>query len=94
LTEPFPAFRIAGTTCSKGLASYLITSSQGHILINSDSEPTYDSQKCGVADLPATLRFYNQSCTGTINGSDLIKRLTGAKYMVTADVSVVEQAAN
>src|SRR4051794_20104451 len=40
-TEPFPAFRIAGNLYyvgSRGLASYLITTPEGHILINSDLE--------------------------------------------------------
>jgi hypothetical protein len=39
--EPFPAFRIADNLYyvgSKGLANYLITTPQGHILINSDME--------------------------------------------------------
>ena len=40
-TEPFPAFQIAGNLYyvgSKGLASYLITTPDGHILINSNME--------------------------------------------------------
>ena len=40
-TDPFPPFRIAGNLYyvgSKGLANYLITTPQGHILINSDLE--------------------------------------------------------
>jgi len=40
-TEPFPAFRVAGNLYyvgSKGLASYLITTANGNILINSDLE--------------------------------------------------------
>src|SRR5215211_3820243 len=40
-TEPFPAFRIAGNLYyvgTKGLASYLVTTPEGHILINSDME--------------------------------------------------------
>ena len=40
-TEPFPSFKIAGNLYyvgSKGLASYLITTPQGHILINSNLE--------------------------------------------------------
>jgi len=40
-TEPFPPFRIAGNLYyvgSKGLASYLVTTPQGNILINSDLE--------------------------------------------------------
>ena len=39
--EPFPAFRIAGNlhyVGSRGLASYLVTTSEGHILINSNLE--------------------------------------------------------
>ena len=39
-TEPFPPFRIAGNLYyvgSKGLASYLVTTPQGNILINSDT---------------------------------------------------------
>src|SRR5258706_3752780 len=38
-TAPFPPFKIAGTLYyvgSKGLASYLITTPEGHVLINSD----------------------------------------------------------
>ena len=40
-TEPFTPFHIAGNLYyvgSKGLANYLITTPQGHILINSDLE--------------------------------------------------------
>ncbi|HEV2273147.1 MAG TPA: subclass B3 metallo-beta-lactamase, partial [Acidobacteriaceae bacterium] len=40
-TQPFPPFRIIGNVYyvgSKGLASYLITTSQGDILINSSFE--------------------------------------------------------
>src|ERR1041385_3592045 len=39
--EPFPPFRIAANLYyvgSKGLANYLITTPQGHVLINSDLE--------------------------------------------------------
>src|SRR5215216_242918 len=40
-TESFPAFRIAGNLYyvgSRGLASYLVTTPEGHILINSNVE--------------------------------------------------------
>jgi metallo-beta-lactamase class B len=40
-TEPFPPFHIAGNLYyigSKGLANYLVTTSQGNVLINSDLE--------------------------------------------------------
>ncbi len=42
-TEPFPPFQIAGNLYyvgTRGLASYLITTSKGNILINSDLEST------------------------------------------------------
>ena len=41
--EPFPAHKVVGNVYyvgSKDLASYLITTPQGHILINSDFEST------------------------------------------------------
>ena len=53
-TEPFPAFRIAGNLYyvgSKGLASYLVTTSQGHILINSDLEATVPMSRSSIEQL-------------------------------------------
>ena len=41
-TEAFPPFRIAGepvlSSAARGLANYLVTTPQGHILVNSDLE--------------------------------------------------------
>src|SRR6266550_3879201 len=53
-TEPFPPFRIAGNLYyvgSKGLASYLITTPQGHILINSDLEESVPLLRASVEKL-------------------------------------------
>src|SRR2546430_16295563 len=53
-TEPFPPFRIAGNLYyvgSKGLANYLITTPQGHILINSDLEQSVPLIRSSVEKL-------------------------------------------
>jgi metallo-beta-lactamase class B len=98
-TEPFPAFRIAGNLYyvgSKGLANYLITTPQGHILINSDLEAnvplirkSVESLGCKFSDIKILLISHAHA---DHNGaSATIKKLTGAKYFVMdADVSVVE----
>src|SRR5216110_150506 len=53
-TEPYPPFRIAGNLYyvgSKGLASYLITTSKGNILINSDLEANVPMLKASIEQL-------------------------------------------
>ncbi|HEV8191060.1 MAG TPA: hypothetical protein VGP82_06195, partial [Ktedonobacterales bacterium] len=53
-TEPFPPFRIAGNLYyvgSKALASYLITTPQGHILINSGLESSVPLIRASVERL-------------------------------------------
>ena len=53
-TEPFPPFRIAGNLYyvgSKGLANYLITTPQGNILINSDTEANVPMIKASIEKL-------------------------------------------
>ena len=63
-TEPFPAFRIAGNLYyvgSKGLASYLITTPEGHILINSNLEASVRMTRESVESLGSsstTSRFF------------------------------------
>jgi metallo-beta-lactamase class B len=98
-TQPFPAFRVAGNLYyvgSKGLASYLITSSQGHILINSDLEANVPMIRVSVESLgfkfsDIKILLISHAHWDHNAGSDMIKRLTGAKYMVMeADVSAVE----
>jgi metallo-beta-lactamase class B len=98
-TEPFPAFHIAGNLYyvgSKGLANYLITTPQGHILINSDLEANVpmirDSvEKLGFKFSDIKILLISHAHWDHDAGSASIKTLTGAKYMVMdADVPVVE----
>jgi glyoxylase-like metal-dependent hydrolase (beta-lactamase superfamily II) len=98
-TEPFPPFRIAGNLYyvgSKGLANYLITTPQGHILINSDLESSVPLIRASVERLgfkfsDIRILLISHAHWDHDAGSPAIKRLTGAKYMVMdGDVSVVE----
>jgi metallo-beta-lactamase class B len=98
-TEPFPAFHIAGNLYyvgSKGLANYLITTPQGHILINSDLEPNVPMIRAGVEQLgfkftDIKILLISHAHWDHDAASATIKQLTGAKYMVMdADVPVVE----
>jgi metallo-beta-lactamase class B len=98
-TEPFPAFRIASNLYyvgSRGLANYLITTPQGHILINSDLEANVPLIRASVESLGFKFKdikilLISHAHWDHDAGSALIKELTGAKYMVMdADVPVVE----
>jgi metallo-beta-lactamase class B len=98
-TEPFPPFHIAGNLYyvgSKGLANYLITTPQGHILINSDlvsSVPLIRAsvEKLGFKFSDIRILLISHAHWDHDGGSAEVKRLTGAKYMVMdADVPVVE----
>jgi metallo-beta-lactamase class B len=98
-TEPFPAFRIAGNLYyvgSKGLASYLITTPQGHILINSDTEANVPLIKASVESLgfkftDVKILLISHAHWDHCAGSALIKKLTDAQYMVMeGDAGVVE----
>ena len=98
-TEPFPPFRIAGNLYyvgSKGLANYLITTPQGHILINSDLEESVplirsSVEKLGFKFSDVRILLITHAHWDHDAGSAAIKSLTGAKYMVMdGDVSVVE----
>ncbi len=98
-TEPFPAFRIAGNLYyvgSKGLANYLITTPQGHILINSDLEANVPLIRTSIESLgfkfsDVKILLISHAHADHNGASATIKKLTGAKYFVMdADVSVVE----
>jgi metallo-beta-lactamase class B len=98
-TEPFPPFRIAGNLYyvgSKGLANYLITTPQGHILINSDLEESVpliraSVEKLGFKFSDVRILLISHAHWDHDAGSAAIKSLTGARYMVMdGDVSVVE----
>ena len=98
-TEPFPAFKIVGNVYyvgSRGLASYLITTPQGHILINSNLESSppqiRDSvEKLGFHFSDVKILLISHAHWDHDAGSAQLKTLTGAQYMVMdADVPVVE----
>ena len=100
-TEPFPAFRIAGNLYyvgSKGLASYLITTPEGHILINSDMEANVPMIRASMESLgfkfdDIKILLISHAHSDHCAASATIKRLTGAKYMVMdGDVDVVESS--
>lgn len=98
-TEPFPAFRIAGNLYyvgSRGLASYLITTPQGHILINSDMEANVPLIRASMESLgfkfsDIKILLISHAHWDHCAASATIKQLTGAKYMVMeGDVDVVQ----
>ena len=98
-TEPFPPFRIAGNLYyvgSRGLASYLVATPQGHILINSDLEANVPMLRESIAKLgfkftDVKVLLISHAHWDHDAGSAKIMELTGAKYMVMdGDVAVVE----
>ena len=98
-TQPYPPFHIAGNLYyvgSKGLANYLITTPQGHILINSDLEANVPMIRASVEQLgfkfnDIKILLISHAHWDHDAASAMIKRLTGAKYLVMdADVPVVE----
>ena len=89
-TEPFPAHRIAGNLYyvgSRGLASYLITTPEGHILINSSLEASVPLIEASIAKLGFQLSDVKILLVSHAHwdhnaGSAALKERTGAKYMV------------
>ncbi|HLJ27298.1 MAG TPA: subclass B3 metallo-beta-lactamase [Candidatus Angelobacter sp.] len=98
-STPFPPFRIVGNLYyvgSKDLASYLITTSRGNILINSNLESTVpliqaSIEKLGFKFKDTKILLISHAHLDHDAGSARIKELTGAAYMVMEpDVPVVE----
>ncbi len=98
-TTPFPPYRVVGNVYyvgSKDLASYLITTPQGHILINSNLKSSVPLIRKSVEALgfrfsDVKILLISHAHFDHAAGSALIKQQTGAKYMVMdADVPVVE----
>jgi len=96
---PFPAFRIAGNLYyvgSKDLASYLVTTPNGDILINSSYQASvpliqHSIESLGFKMRDVKLLLISHAHDDHDAGSAQIKKLTGARYMVMdADVPVVE----
>jgi metallo-beta-lactamase class B len=98
-TTPHAPFRIIGNVYyvgSKDLATYLIVTPRGHILINSSLTSSVPLIKKNVEALgfhfsDVKILLISHAHWDHAAGSAEIKRLTGAKYMVMdADVPVVE----
>ena len=98
-TEAFPPFHIAGNLYyvgTRALASYLVTTPNGLILINSDLEQNVPQIQASIEHLGFTfsdvkILLISHAHFDHDAGSARIKALTGAKYMVMdADVPVVQ----
>jgi metallo-beta-lactamase class B len=98
-TEAVAPFRIADNLYyvgSKGLASYLIATPKGHILINSSLEASVPLLQDSIAKLgfkiaDVKILLISHAHWDHDAGSAAIKKLTGARYMVMeGDVAVVE----
>ncbi len=98
-TQPFPPYRVIGNIYyvgSRGLASYLITTPQGAILINSSLEASVpliraSIEKLGFKFSDVKILLISHAHFDHCAGSFQVKELTGAKYMVMdADVPLVE----
>ena len=95
---PFPPHRIADNLYyvgSKGLSSYLITTSKGHILINSSFDRTVPIIKANVEKLgfkfsDIKILLTSHAHDDHVAGNFLVKELTGAKiYVMRGDQDVV-----
>ncbi len=97
--KPYPAFTIAGNlhwVGSKDLASYLITTPQGHILINSSLVANVPMIRTSVEQLgfkftDIKILLLSHSHWDHAAGSAPLKEQSGAAlYVMDADVAVVE----
>src|SRR5579862_9583753 len=98
-SEPFPPHRMIGNVYyvgSRGLASYLITTPAGHILINSNLKTSVplireSIEKLGFHFSDVKILLISHAHWDHCAGSATVKELTGAKYMVMdADVPEIE----
>src|SRR5581483_11354830 len=96
--EPFPAHQIIGNIYyvgSKDLATYLITTPEGHVLINSGFERTVPLIQKSVESLGFTMRdvkilLASHAHSDHVAGHAALQRATGAKvYVMQGDEEVV-----
>ena len=96
--DPFPPHRIADRLYyvgSKGLSTYLITTSQGHILINSSFERTVPIIRANVEQLGFKLSdvkilLASHAHGDHVEGHALLQKLTGARvYVMRGDDQVI-----
>jgi metallo-beta-lactamase class B len=97
-SESFPAHRVIGNVYyvgSRDLASYLITTREGHILINSGFEQTVPLIRAGVESLGFRMRdikvlLASHAHADHVAGHALARELTGAKvYVMRGDDAVI-----
>ncbi|HEY2820441.1 MAG TPA: subclass B3 metallo-beta-lactamase [Candidatus Acidoferrum sp.] len=97
--NPFPPHRVMNNlhyVGSEGLASYLVTTPDGNILINSSLEQSVpliqaSIEKLGFKFSDTKILLISHAHSDHCAGSAKIIQMTGAKYMVmTEDVPVVE----
>jgi len=98
-SEPLAPFKVIGNVYyvgTRGLASYLIVTPEGNILINSGLTGTppvirTSIEKLGFKYSDTRILLISHAHWDHCAGSALVKRQTGAKYMVMEqDVAVVE----
>ena len=98
--EPFPPYKIIGNVYyvgTKGLANFLITTSDGNILINSDFERNISTIRASVEKLGFRFRdtkilLGSHAHGDHMEGDALVKELTGARVMAMAeDVPALEK---
>ena len=96
--EPFPAHKVVGNVYyvgSKDLASYLVTTPEGHILINSGFEETVPLIRKGVESLgfkmgDIKILLDSHAHSDHVAGHATLKDLTGAKvYVMGGDDEVI-----
>jgi metallo-beta-lactamase class B len=88
-SKPFPPYKIAGNLYyvgSEQLASYLITTPEGYILINSDFEQTVpviraSVEKLGFKFSDIKILLGSHAHNDHMEGDALVKELTGARVM-------------
>jgi metallo-beta-lactamase class B len=96
--KPFPAHKVIGNVYyvgSASLASFLITTPQGHILINSSFEETVPMIRASAGKLgfrfgDIKILLDSHAHGDHVAGNALVKRLTGAQVMAMAgDAEVI-----
>jgi metallo-beta-lactamase class B len=96
--DAFPAHRVIGNVYyvgSKDLASYLITTEEGHVLINSGFGETVPLIRAGVESLGFKMRdikilLASHAHSDHVAGHALARELTGAKvYVMRGDDRVI-----
>src|SRR5207237_776618 len=88
--KPFPAHKVIGNVYFAGtdaLGTYLITTPEGHIIINSDFETTVPAirasvEKLGFKFTDIKIILGSHAHGDHMEGDALMKELTGARVMV------------